>query len=37
MLLLLAARAHGIELQADGYHVYPGDNIQDAYKDQRRA
>lgn len=30
MLLQLAMRAHGIELQADGYHVYPGDNIQDA-------
>jgi hypothetical protein len=28
--LLLATHAYGVELQADGYHVYPGDNIQDA-------
>jgi len=30
VVLLLAARAYGVELQADGYHVYPGENIQDA-------
>lgn len=27
---LLVQTAYGIDLQADGYHVYPGDNIQDA-------
>src|SRR5947209_11350076 len=30
VVLLLVIRAFGIELQVDGYHVYPGDNIQDA-------